>query len=233
MPEITLENLKVGLSEIVRAQDVRVRLGAYSEGMTEFDIYREKAQDMRLSLTTKMLAGRAVSDSRTFTLNCPATWWQHLKQRIYEVRFRPLRLRARLMRTHPVRMEKVSVVVDFTSYDAFPRADVPIPQTEMMGYSVRWDEFQWLASGPVHMSDGDVSRGREFVNPRQLTHHLINRVMADASVHTQPRTVSETVSKLLGAWDDTGERGILGQLGCNTAQLVRMGRLEEDMRNRG
>ena len=227
MPEVTLQNLKIALSKVVREDEVRYRLGSYSEEKTEFDVYKQAAEELRMGLVTKVLAGRAVSDSRTFTLRYPATWWQHFKQD-----GRPRWLLRRIKHRWPVRMAEANIVVDFTSYDTFPRADVPIPANDAFGYSVRWDEYDWLTSGPVVITDDSgLSPSRQFVPPRQLTQHLINRVLEGGSVHLQSRSVSETISRLFGAWDNTGGLGILGSLGVNTAQLVRMGRLEEDMRS--
>lgn len=228
MPEITLENLKVGLSKLVLDADVRARLGSYSEARTTFDVYKEKAEEMRWSLNTSVLAGRAVSDTRTFVLRYPATWWQHLKRD-----GRPRWLLRRIMHRRPVRMTEVSVTVDFTSYDTFPRADVPVPLNDSFGYSVRWDEDGYLATAPVTVRDSGISRSREFVDPRHLHRHLLNRVMGQATVHLSTQAASEVISNLIGAWDPTGGRGILGELGVNTAQLVRRGRLEEDERERG
>src|SRR5260370_34206554 len=109
-------------------------------------------------LSAKMLAGYVTGSKRTFNVEVPASWWQHLRLSAPPW-YRERKTVKRYRRRHPVRMNTSSADIDFTRYLAYPLAGITLPPDEF-GYGVILDQIAqnilspWPAPcGPTETKD--------------------------------------------------------------------------------
>ena len=80
-----------------------------------------------------------LSETQEFYIEYPASWWQHLKQD---------RAPAWLTKRWPVRMSRRVGSVNFSRYDTYPLAHVPLPPNEF-GYPVRVEMYRLPVASPA------------------------------------------------------------------------------------
>lgn len=85
--------------------------------------------DMLVTWEHEVLAGLVVADTRTFTVQHPASWWQHLK----------LLFPAWYQKRWPAQWSATKIEVDFKRYETFPKASIQLPPSEF-GYPVIVDQ---------------------------------------------------------------------------------------------
>lgn len=210
MDPVILERLRVKNAKTAE------RLGSYSREQMKLDARSPSMtgiDQMVYELTTEVLASKKVTDRRTFHFKQPATWWQHWKQDCAPQWFR---------KRWPVRYSTEKIVVDFTSYDTYPRADITLPPGEF-SYPVHRD-VMWSQGGGYFLDSG-VSREREYVPRAMLAYYLVDEVMPefipfplafteDEPGNPDPRVVASAVINAL-------ER-----FGINPDQLVTQGAID-------
>lgn len=127
---IFLHQLRVGT---IRRHLDKSRLGSYTAGRTKLEVERT-AWDMVLELSSAVLGAQVLSDTQSFSIEYPATWWQHLKQDHAPAWF---------TRRWPVKLARRAGQVSFARYDTYPLANIPLPPDEF-GYPVRVEMFRLL-----------------------------------------------------------------------------------------
>ena len=161
--------------ENLRFRDVKI-LGSYSTGAMRSSAHEtfvsEQFRQYAIEFATSVLARRQIGDKQELAVRHPATWWQH---------FKFSHLPGWWTRRWPVRWHTTSATVNFTRYDTYPGADVPLPQD--FGLPVQYDTIVWdnldFGTDPactVFKLDGEVSPGREWVSRRNLELDLTGRV---------------------------------------------------------
>lgn len=117
-----------------------VNLGAFSSSTMEREQFEEDLWNrMTYRLSADILAERlpnvTESETQTFSIETPATWFQHLKQTCY--RWRRLDW---LARRWPARLETVekecTLTVNLERYRTYPEADIVLPP-DRYGYPVK------------------------------------------------------------------------------------------------
>lgn len=129
--EVFLHQLQVGPAR----HHLDDNLGSYTAGRIKLTV-EKTAWDMVLELRSSVLGAQVLSDTQTFSIEYPASWWQHLKQDHAPAWFK---------KRWPVRFSSRSAQVNFSRYDTYPLADVPLPPNEF-GYPVRVEMFRLLGS---------------------------------------------------------------------------------------
>lgn len=124
-----------------------------------------------LRLTTQVLTGNTVSEEQEVSVQVPATWFQHLKERVSEIfQYKggkhPVR---RWLTKHPVRHKKLSAKVKFSRDTLYPGANIEVPP-EPFGKPVVWET---VSLEPGTAPDGqpwnlDVTQPSRFVSRDEI-----------------------------------------------------------------
>ena len=114
------------------AQMAPQELGSYTAGSMKLEAVKRDAWGMLMELRAKLLGAQVLSENQEFSIEYPATWWQHLKDEHAPAWFR---------RRWPVKMTRRVGVVNFSRYDTYPLADVPLPPDEF-GHPVRVEMYR-------------------------------------------------------------------------------------------
>jgi hypothetical protein len=184
--EIVLDQLPVKLNKVAP-----VRLGSYAEGMTELKAIEHTVEGMMLQLRSSVLGARILSDRQDFSFEYPASWWQHFKRDKAPGWF---------TRRYPVRMTKRILSVDFTRYDTYPMADVPLPPDEF-GYPVRVETFRLIGPRDVREEPSGEPRYRYV------------------SQHALAFMIASELTERTGSWDIAP--GLIRQVAGDTLALLK------------
>jgi hypothetical protein len=131
--KILLDELKYSISKL-QPKDL---IGSFTGDSMR--LMRRLADEMTWELSTAVLAQKVLSDRQEFIITYPASWWQHLKRDHLPKGF---------TRRYPVRFRPARGYVDFTRYDAYPKADFPVcpPNTFGAPYMVERYSFSFRHS---------------------------------------------------------------------------------------
>jgi hypothetical protein len=181
------------------------RLGSFTTSSMQLEAVRKDAWGMLMELSASLLGAQVLSENQEFYIEYPASWWQHLKDEHAPAWF---------TRRWPVKMTRRVGVVNFTRYDTYPLADMPLPPDEF-GYPVRVEIFRRVGEVP-DLHEGPPGPPRWVYASRvELSSSLFDeafpRLMAATRTNSDgphPRVAIEIIL-------DTLER-----FGINTSQLA-------------
>ena len=184
-------------------------LGSFTSEKAHLEAVKNEATGMMLELRSAVLGARILGDRQDFYIEFPASWWQHFKRD---------KMLAWFTRRYPVRTTKLTASVDFTRYDTYPMAHVPLPPDDF-GYPVVVEMFS-LSPGDVGIStDPVVSKPRYKYATYHALGFLIANDLLDSGGDVPPHVVRRVVLAALAR---------LKHYGVNPDQLVR----EEILRGR-
>lgn len=199
--EIFLHQLQVG--PVRRRMDLE--FGSYTQGRTELTAERT-AQDMVLELRSAVLGAQVLSETQTFSVEYPASWWQHLKADHAPAWF---------TRRWPVKMTKRVGQVNFKRYDTYPLANVPLPPNEF-GYPVRVEMFRLLGGDASGFRAGPPGPPRfTYANRIELASGLFNEAFPKLMAATRTNSDGPHPRVAVEIFLDALER-----FGVNVNQLI-------------
>jgi hypothetical protein len=191
----------------VKVSRTMPELGSFTSEKAHLEAVQDRAGQMMMELRSGVLGARILSDRQDFGFEYPASWWQHFKRD---------KMPGWFTRRYPVRMRKLSASVDFTRYDTYPMADVPLPPDEF-GYPVIVETFRW--TGPGEIIEEVSGRPRH----RYVSHHALGFMIASELLERDvlPLSGREDVAPGVIRQIVSDTLATLKSYGVNPDQLVR------------
>jgi hypothetical protein len=184
----------------VKVSRAMPQLGSFTSEKAHLEAVKNEAFGMMLELRSAVLGAQILSDTQAVSIEYPATWWQHLKQDHAPAWF---------TRRWPVRMTRRVAEVNFTRYDTYPMADVPLPPDDF-GYPVVIEMFRLLGPSEARIEPSGKPRYK------YASHHALGFLIAndllDNGEDAPPSQVRRVVLATLAR---------LKHYGVNSDQLVR------------
>lgn len=198
---VNLELLTTGVSTTISPE--------IAQRMTAEEYHEVVWNRLVAQLTTRVLAQQTISDTRTYAVHHPASWWQHLKYALFSKRWFPVWCEYRW----PVRWDRTRIKVEFKQYEAYPKASIAVPASTF-GYPVMVDlvNDEIDTAFLVQHDGGGKADDREYLNQRELAHRIASALFKrNPHYDAKPPTPEEILFIL-----DT-----LAQWGVNPNALVR------------
>lgn len=196
-----MERLWVGVTDLIGPE-----AAAYLT-LEEFKDVREGR--LVAKLATKVLARAVIRDTRTYYVDHPTSWWQHLKYDLHSWRWFP----RRIVRRWPVKYGRTEIAVHFRQYETYPKAKTMLPPSQF-GYPIVVETagHDIDSKFPI-LHDGGLTPENDCISKPELVTRILQYVFRMAPGHTDPLPMSPTdVYNVLEA---------LESLGVHTAGLVR------------
>ena len=199
-----MERLHTGVTDMI-GLDVAANLT-----LEEFT----KVMEGRLvaQLTTKVLSRAVIRDTRTYYVDHPSSWWQHLKYGLYKRQWFP----RRIVRRWPVKYDRTEIAVHFKQYETYPRAKTMLPPSQF-GYPIVVETVSHEIDSdfPV-LYDGGLTPKNDCLSKPELVYEILRHVSKRAS---------SSLDLPLGPADIHHVLEALESLGIDTAGLVKKGGL--------
>lgn len=205
--QLTFEKLKI---------DIGAEIGPYVAETASLENLSDMMQGHLLArLTAYVLARKVIEDTRTYTVEHPATWWQHLKLSVFPERFK---------RRWPVRYDKTEIKVHFKQYEVYPKAPLPeVPNTfgPAVTYQTLSDET-YSAFRVSHDGGGQpVNNYRDKTDLAYLLGSIVARKSLEAGRFVTTEDDPGYLAPRVGPTEIRMVLDALEELGVNTSELVR------------
>lgn len=189
--QVLMERIKVSVADILGPEI------AASLSLDRADKMLEET--LIAKLTAKVLAREVIRDTRTYYVDHPATWWQHLKHTVAPKWYK---------RRWPVKFDRTEIAVHFKQYETYPRASTLLPPSQF-GYPVVIETVKHEIDSkfPV-LHDGGLTPKNDCLTKPELVNYIL-RYAASAD-YTWP----------LGPTDAYNMLEALESLGVHVAGLV-------------
>jgi hypothetical protein len=203
-----MERLRIGVSDII-GPEVAAHLEVEAIG-------KMLEEHLLAKLTVKVLSRAIIRDTRTYHVEHPTSWWQHLKHDLYARRLLPWRIKQRW----PVKYGRTEIRVHFKQYETYPKATTTLPPSRF-GYPVVIETASHDINSkfPVNY-DGTLAPENDCMSKPELVNHILRYVLKTGMFDLGApdyRSMSPTdVYNVLEALED---------LGVHTAGLVKRRRV--------
>lgn len=131
-------------------------IGRFLGDTASVQVTADLFDDMLVTFQAQMLAGQTANDTHVYTVEHPATWWQHLKLS---------RAPSWFTKRWPVSYAVTRIKADWKQYATYPRADMGLPaakfgypitinmaETEVLGSPYKVERLADEPSKPAYIS---------------------------------------------------------------------------------
>ena len=198
-----MERLTTGVSEMI-GPDVAASLSLEQ-------IHEMLERYLVTRLTAKVLSRAVIRDTRTYHVDHPTSWWQHLKVTLYKKRW----FTRRIVRRWPVKWGRTEIRVGFSQYETYPKAKTMLPPSQF-GYPVVVETVSHDIDSdfPVLFS-GSLTPKNDCMEKPELVNYLLKYAFRKDPYGIDPRPLAPTdIYNMLAG---------LESLGVHTAGLVKKG----------